>query len=179
MTVLGFLAIVLCVRIVISDLYARRVPNTWLLAALAAGALVMAVQALLGEAAPPVLAGVLGLVIGLVALLPFYVIRWMGAGDVKFFAVLGFLLGWKALLPIWIGASLLAGVHVLAIFAARGAARFAPLRLQALQAHTCNLPAVKQMQQARQGRVGIPYAAYLAMAAISWLLWSHYGGATP
>lgn len=179
MTVLGFLAIGMCLRVAISDLYARRVPNTWLLAALSVGALVMAVQALQGEASPPVLQGVLGLLIGLVALLPFYVVRWMGAGDVKFFAVLGFLLGWTALLPIWVGASLLAGMHVLVIFAARGAARFMPVRLLALQQQTCNHPAIRQMQQARQGRVGIPYAAYLAFAAISWLLWSYYGGATP
>lgn len=33
MTLLGLLAIGVCLRIAISDLYARRVPNAWLLSA--------------------------------------------------------------------------------------------------------------------------------------------------
>jgi len=33
MTLLGLLAIGVCLRIAISDLYARRVPNAWLIAA--------------------------------------------------------------------------------------------------------------------------------------------------
>ena len=41
------------------------------------------------------------------------------------------------------------------------------------QAH----PALRDMQAARQGRRGIPYAAYLALAAIGWVLASIYGGA--
>ncbi|HIE0525753.1 TPA: A24 family peptidase, partial [Stenotrophomonas maltophilia] len=35
MTLLGLLAIGVCLRIAISDLYARRVPNAWLLSACA------------------------------------------------------------------------------------------------------------------------------------------------
>ena len=36
-----------------------------------------------------------GAALGLVALLPFHALRWMGAGDVKFFSVLGLMLGWQ------------------------------------------------------------------------------------
>ncbi|MGE8240952.1 MAG: prepilin peptidase, partial [Stenotrophomonas indicatrix] len=95
MTLLGLLAMGVCLRIAISDLYARRVPNTWLLAACAiAVPLIIAGQfnATRTAWAPHLL----GAVVGLLALLPFYAVRWMGAGDVKFFAVLGLLLGWKA-----------------------------------------------------------------------------------
>jgi len=94
MTLLGLLAMGVCLRIAISDLYARRVPNTWLLAACAiAVPLIIAGQfnATRTAWAPHLL----GAVVGLLALLPFYAVRWMGAGDVKFFAVLG--------LPVWAG----------------------------------------------------------------------------
>jgi Flp pilus assembly protein protease CpaA len=57
----------------------------------------------------PWLPHVAGAALGLLALLPFYALRWMGAGDVKFFAVLGLMLGWQALLPVWLVASLAAG----------------------------------------------------------------------
>lgn len=170
-----------------SDFYARRVPNRWLLLALAVGALLHAHAWLAGQAGFPV-AALLGLGIGLVALLPFYAIGWMGAGDVKFFAVLGFLLGWRALLPIWIGASLLAGVHaLLALSGPHLVAQLAtvtPLRLQfCLQNGRTRLSrngGWQRMQAARQGRHGIPYAAYLAIATLALLLWPQlWPGALP
>jgi prepilin peptidase CpaA len=37
-------------------------------------------------------------------------------------------------------------------------------------------PALRDMQAARRGRRGIPYAAYLALSAIGWVLASIYGG---
>lgn len=180
MTLLGLLAIGVCLRIAISDLYARRVPNAWLLAACA-----IAVPLLIaGQFSAPRLpwaAHLLGAVLGLLALLPFYALRWMGAGDVKFFAVLGLLLGWQALLPVWILASLAAGAHALLVLSARQIAGCLPLRLQLqvsrASAHWQSWPAVRGLQAARQGRHGIPYAAYLAFAAIGWSLATIYGGA--
>ncbi|MCW8344380.1 prepilin peptidase, partial [Stenotrophomonas sp. SG1] len=90
--------------------YARRVPNAWLVAA----GVIAALAITAGQfSAPrlPWLPHVAGAVLGLLALLPFYALRWMGAGNVKFFAVLGLMLGWQALLPVWLVASLAAGVH--------------------------------------------------------------------
>lgn len=180
-------AILICIKVALSDIYARRVPNRWLLLALAVGALLHAHAWLAGQAGFPV-AALLGLGIGLVALLPFYAIGWMGAGDVKFFAVLGFLLGWRALLPIWIGASLLAGVHaLLALSGPHLVAQLAtvtPLRLQfCLQNGRTRLSrngGWQRMQAARQGRHGIPYAAYLAIATLALLLWPQlWPGALP
>ncbi|HHA2897525.1 TPA: prepilin peptidase [Stenotrophomonas maltophilia] len=179
MTLLGLLAIGVCLRIAISDLYARRVPNAWLLSAsIIAIALIIAGQ--FSTPRQPWPAHAAGAALGLVALLPFYAIRWMGAGDVKFFAVLGLMLGWKALLPIWIVASLAAGLHAAVIIVGRRLGVMLPTGLQMhvnrassqWQSH----PALRDMQAARQGRHGIPYAAYLAITGIGWVLASVYGG---
>jgi prepilin peptidase CpaA len=114
--------------------------------------------------------------------LPFHLIGWMGAGDVKYFAVLGLLLGWDALLPLWLVSSLLAGVHVLAIGMVRPLERVMPLRLQLLRQRATQQwqrhPAVRHMHGARQGRAGIPYAAYLALATVVLVLWHWQGEGT-
>ncbi|MEG0186550.1 MAG: prepilin peptidase [Stenotrophomonas sp.] len=179
MTVLGLLAIGVCLRIAISDLYARRVPNAWLLAACA----IAAVQIIASQFTAmriDWLSHLLGAIIGLLALIPFYAVRWMGAGDVKFFAVLGLLLGLHALLPIWVMASLAAGAHAVLVLLARQLAGHLPLRLQMQVSRASTQwherPALRGLHAARQGRQGIPYAAYLAFAAIGWVLATTYGG---
>ncbi len=173
MSFLGLLALLLSLRIAISDLYARRVPNSWLLAGACGAAAGLLGGQLSGQ---PLLVTdhVLGAAAGLVALLPFYVVGWMGAGDVKYFAVLGLLLGLHALLPVWIGASALAGVHVLCVVGLPRLRATLPLTLQTLHLralqHWQALPAQQAMQRARQGRAGIPFAAYLAVATGAWVL---------
>lgn len=179
MTLLGLLAIGVCMRIAISDLYARRVPNAWLLSACAITVVVL----IAGQFSAPRLpwaSHVAGAALGLVALLPFHAVRWMGAGDVKFFSVLGLMLGWQALLPIWIAASLAAGAHAALVLVSRRLGPVLPIGLQAHMHRASSQwhshPALRGMQSARQGRQGIPYAAYLAVSAIAWILISTYGG---
>lgn len=58
-----------------------------------------------------ILDSVLGAVVAFFALLVFYGLKMMGAGDVKFAAVLGLWVGWKLLLPIWTLSCLFAVVH--------------------------------------------------------------------
>jgi prepilin peptidase CpaA len=53
-----------------------------------------------------------GALLGLVAFLPLYATRAMGAADVKVFATLGAWCGAGLLLQIWLVASLLAAAHV-------------------------------------------------------------------
>ncbi|WP_421567273.1 A24 family peptidase [Stenotrophomonas sp. PD6] len=178
MSLLPLLAVLLSLRIAISDLYARRVPNAWLaVAAAAAGAWLLGSQ--ITGAATPLLPHVGGAAIGLAALLPFYLVGWMGAGDVKYFAVLGLLLGWQALLPLWLISSLLAGAHVLGLLLTRQLAGALPLRLQLLRDRAVQQwqrrPMARDMRGARQGRVGIPYAAYLAFATLALVLWQLQG----
>src|SRR5690606_23860436 len=84
LAILPALALLLSLMVVISDLYARRVPNAWLWATLLVGAAWLLVAWIQGGGTPWL--ALLGLLIGLGALLPMYVFGWMGAGDVKFFA---------------------------------------------------------------------------------------------
>ena len=52
-----------------------------------------------------------GAAIAFFVLLIFYGLKMMGAGDVKFAAILGLWVGWKLLLPIWALSCLFAVVH--------------------------------------------------------------------
>lgn len=181
MSLLPLLAVLLSLRIAISDLYARRVPNAWLAVAASAGAAWLLGSQIAG-AGTPLLPHLGGAVLGLAALLPFYLLGWMGAGDVKYFAVLGLLLGWHALLPLWLASSLLAGAHVLGLLLARQLAAALPLRLQLLRERAVQQwqrrPVAQGMRGARQGRVGIPYAAYLAFATVVLVVWQQHGDAS-
>jgi len=173
MAFLPVLALVLGMQVAVSDLYARRVSNRWLLTAIVLGLGGLGWSWIVARDGFPV-AHLLGFVIGLLALLPFYAIGWMGAGDVKYFAVLGLLLGAGALLPIWIIASLIAGAHALFVIAGRRLMVPMPQRLQEnvqrLQSH----PSVLRARQARQGRAGIPFAAYLSFATFGWVIQQHF-----
>lgn len=88
---------------------------------------------------------------GFVGLLFFYATGLMGAADVKFAAALGLWIGPWPLLWVWVGASLLAGVHALALLAWR-------LRT--------GLPRTRKRE--------IPYAAHMAVVTMGWLVWQHH-----
>lgn len=163
--VLPTLAIVLSALVVLSDLYARRVPNAWLAAALLLAASAGLLQWILGTARPS-WPSVPGFIIGLVSMLPFYAIRWMGAGDVKYFATLGFLLGTYALLPIWAIGCLLTGVHAAVVLVFRlPQIAYAPGVSTARQRLHAS-PVWQRVLRARQGRMGQPHAAYLGIATM-------------
>lgn len=155
------LVVALSALTIVSDLYAHRVWNAWLLGALLLGAVWMVWVCLEGTEAT-LWTALAGLLVGLVALLPFHVLGWMGAGDVKLFAVLGFLLGGKALLPIWIVASLLGGAHALCVLLMRRAGA----GMQLLRMKMAGTRAWQYVLAARQGRKGLPFAAYMAVGAL-------------
>ncbi|WP_255430884.1 prepilin peptidase [Rhodanobacter sp. DHG33] len=159
------MAAVLCILVIGNDLYVRRVPNIWLLSALCLGIALTAISWIQGMSGPPWPA-LLGFLIGLVALLPFHVFGWMGAGDVKFFALLGFLLGAKALLPIWIIGSLIAGVHSTLVLLSRHWLSQAIPAWEITQTRFSNSAFAQRMLAARQGRKGLPYAAWLGVGAL-------------
>jgi prepilin peptidase CpaA len=98
--------------------------------------------------------------------MPFHIFGWMGAGDVKFFAVLGFLLGAKALLPIWIIASLIAGIHAALILLSRHALMQTVPGWVPAQHWFSTSTFGQSMTAARQGRKGLPYAAWLGVGAL-------------
>ncbi len=166
----AFVALVVATLVIGHDLYARRVPNSLLLGALAIGVVTQVAALMMSNpVTPSIFFALLGMVIGLVAMLPFYAVRWMGAGDVKFFATLGFLLGAKALLPIWIIGSLLCGVHAFAVLALRAAPRWAP-QVAIWQDSVQTSAWYQRMLEPRQGRQGLPYAAYLGIGTIAQVL---------
>jgi len=139
------------------DLRFRRVPNPLLAAALL-------LQGLWLLAAPPELtapmaasgwaqAG-LGFAVGLGLFYPLWRFGAMGAGDVKYIAVLGACVGTAGLFPALLAGSLLAGVHALAVTATGG------------------LAGARASWRAGAGkRRGIPYAAYLAVGAMAGAAW--------
>lgn len=161
------IAVMLGLQVVCTDLYARRVPNRGLLAAAVAGSVATLMLPGVSTGFPEAM---VGLLLGLVLLLPFHLIGWMGAGDVKLFSVLGLLLGGNALLPLWIIASLLAGTHAVILIAARNglATEFIAHYPPAFRVYSFvnESDFFNRMKASREGRQGIPYAAYLGIATL-------------
>lgn len=146
------------------DFQRRRVPN-WLVVAGTA----LAATALVSGTGPLGLdwkAALLGGVVGFGFLLLFYATGLMGAGDVKFGGVLGLWVGLPAFIPIWVIASLLAFAHaVLWRYLERWP--FSP-RLTSMLAGPSRTS--ESSTPPRRIRI-IPYAAYLALAAMVWVVW--------
>jgi prepilin peptidase CpaA len=130
----------------------RRVPNAWLLVALAVQIVFLAERSLFARnAAWPGASGWLdalsGFLLGL-AFVAFWYGRVMGAGDVKFLAVLGAWTGVYPLIAILLMGSILAALHALFLL-------YAGERLRSRNV----LP--------NSNRARSPYAACLAISALS------------
>jgi prepilin peptidase CpaA len=98
------------------DVRSRRIPN-WL----TFGTLLVGVLLNVGlHGFGGLLTAISGAALGLVLLLPFYVMRVMGAGDVKLLTAVGALLGAQALVSVAVYAALVGGAMSLAILTARG-----------------------------------------------------------
>lgn len=80
----------LLVAAAIGDIRTRRIPNR-LVAILAALGIAFSVWSV--PIVPGVLRGIGGFAVGLACWLPFYLLGWLGAGDVKLFAAAGAWLG--------------------------------------------------------------------------------------
>ncbi|HZS80542.1 MAG TPA: prepilin peptidase [Herbaspirillum sp.] len=155
----------LCIGVLYYDLLFRRVPNSLLLFFLGLDLVCLSVtgHGIGGMDWPQ---SIIGGIIGLFLFVPLYVLRAMGAGDVKFFAVLGGLLGPQYLIPLWLIGSLLAGAHAGAIYLSRQGMIYLSPGLYRVIEKMQGSALYRRMCHERQGRQGIPYAAYLAIAAI-------------
>ncbi|MET3373688.1 prepilin peptidase CpaA [Variovorax boronicumulans] len=150
--------------IIVYDFQQRRAPN-WLVlagAVAALGALAFGTQPFEIDWA----SALLGAGVGFSFLLLFYAFGLMGAGDVKFAGALGLWVGLSTLVPIWIGASLMAGVHSVLWLALKHWPFFP--RLALLLAGPSRTP--ESGPPTRRPRI-IPYAAYLALATAAWMAW--------
>ncbi|MGJ7467076.1 MULTISPECIES: A24 family peptidase [Comamonas] len=56
----------------------------------------------------------IGILLVITVLLPFWIAKVMGAGDIKFFIVLSLWLGWKILIPIWVVSVFISIIHLVA-----------------------------------------------------------------
>lgn len=161
------------ITIAIMDLRIRKVSNWMVLLGLATGtaALFSGVQPFWVE---PV-GALIGMVVAFAALLPFYAIRWMGAGDVKFAAVIGLWFGLSPyLLAILLGGSILAGLHGLIIVTWRAFKKsptgywiraHIPVVQKSIFAHA-ETNVHSQSETPIRIKRSIPYAGYLALCSI-------------
>lgn len=159
------LIIFLCLIVVAYDILFRRVPNSVLFIALLVhiGYLIATGYGIGGI---DVWQSLIGAGIGLIVFIPLYALRAMGAGDVKFLAVLGALLGVKYLAIVWLMGSFFAGVHAVVFHCSQTWSALIPSGLHQVMQQMRDSEMYQRMLNARQGRQGIPYAAYLAVATV-------------
>jgi len=100
--------------IMLSDALSRRIPNVFSLSAVIGGLayLAYAGHAVLGGNWVDVL---LGLLLALLLTLPAYLMRWLGAGDVKLLVAIACLGGWQVVLASFAVAGLMSGICALAV----------------------------------------------------------------
>lgn len=100
--------------IILSDALWRRIPNLFSLGAIVGGLIYLlhVGQAPLGSGWLDVL---LGLLLALLLTLPAYLMRWLGAGDVKLLLAIASLGGWKIVLSSFAIAGTLSGISVLVV----------------------------------------------------------------
>ena len=164
--------------ITVMDLRIRKVRNWMVLLGLSVGLVAIAVGVQPFQVS--IWNGLGGMLLAFAALLPFYALRWMGAGDVKFAAVMGLWFGLSPnLLIIWVGGSLLAGVHGLLVVLWRRlqwspTASWLQARLPLRMAAVFSVPGINNTISAvgrREIQRSIPYAGYMAITAI-WIVLS-------
>ncbi|MCR4159365.1 A24 family peptidase [Kerstersia gyiorum] len=151
---IGFVFVFLAL-VVVSDLYARKVKNIVLVVAF----LIQSgffVGWYLDKAAfatlyffPTFVSAFAAFFVGALFFFPLWVKRIVGAGDVKFISILGFVVGLASVAQVVLMAGLFAGLHAL---------------IQALQVR-------KDGPDKKIERRGVPYAGYIALTAIIWLIW--------
>ncbi|MBJ9592481.1 prepilin peptidase [Burkholderia seminalis] len=142
------------VLVALEDIRHRRIPNSLVIGGFVA-AFVLSGHNPFGISVNQALVGVL---IGLISLFPFFVLRVMGAADVKVFAVLGAWCGAHALLWLWIVASLLAFAHAGTLIVAT---RTPVSALWQRRAPTMEIAGFRAS----------PYAAFLVIPAALWCVY--------
>src|SRR6185437_1105332 len=146
----------------VSDVRRRRIPNR--VAALLATAGIAYSVAASASPGRALIVSIAGSLLGLTLWLPFYVVRWLGAGDVKLFAAAGAWLGpARTLEGALVGAlagGLLAVVWMLFAYGLNGTAATAALAIgnpRRIVNHTIDM----------ESRRAIPYGVALAIGAMA------------
>lgn len=107
--------VILVAMATFSDIRTRRIPN-WLVAAGTVIAVVYHALSPFGEGAIFTLAG---LAVGMAILIPLYVLRTMGAGDVKLMGMVGAFVGTAAVINVVLATMVAGGLLALAVTACK------------------------------------------------------------
>jgi prepilin peptidase CpaA len=159
---------------VITDLRARIIPNALVLT----GALTGALLAALHPQGIGLLPAMGGLALGLAIFLPLYLLRAMGAGDVKLMAMTGAFLGASAVAEAALWVLLTGGALALVFALRRGVARRMAANLRemffsaAASVQTRSLP---DFSAGPQTAARLPYAVAIALGVAAFLLARHLG----
>ena len=165
----------LCTVVFFTDWLFRRVPNRLLIVVLVSYLLIRLADwaGIVVGTATDMQSSLVGGVLAFVFLLPFYAFRAMGAGDVKFFAVLGLLMGPAGVVVVWLVGTALNGGHavlqwMLGADAMPTIANLSRVAGALIDGESGRLQRFAAwVHDKRQGRRGIPYAAYMAIAALA------------
>jgi prepilin peptidase CpaA len=159
---------------VITDLRARIIPNALVLA----GALI---GVLLGGLHPEGIgffSALGGLALGLAIFLPLYLLRAMGAGDVKLMAMAGVFLGYAAIAEAALWVLLTGGALALLFALRRGVARRMAANLRGMffsAAASVQIRTLPDLSAGPQTAARLPYAVAIALGVAAFLLARHLG----
>ena len=148
------IAVVTAAAAAVTDLRQRRIPN-WLTGS--ASLIGLASHLWLGGWSDGLAAG-LGLALGFGLLIPFYLVRGIGAGDVKLLAALGAIVGPAALLQVALYVALAGGLQAIVVL----------MRTGALGAVLGEVLAMRRPAIALRGAKA-PYALAIAVGVACWL----------
>ena len=160
---------------VYTDLVARRIPNKLVFP----GAVVGVLCSWLLPGGPGWLSALQGLGIGLAALLPLYLLRAMGAGDVKLMAMVGAFLGAGDILGAMLGTLISGGVMSLAVVLRRRAMLQLIDNLKVMMVSGFSSLVMGQVPatEVPAASVGkLPYALAIAVGTFAYLVWQRYWG---
>lgn len=156
------------------DVRTRRIPN----ALVATGTVTGLIIGLLTNGGVGLQSSLLGGILGLALLLPFYALRVMGAGDVKLLAAAGTFLGPTHVLGVWLATLLAGGLLALAAAVVSGRLRetAANLRLIACLGTTRlagsnALPANEVRSTVSRGSK-LPYSVAIALGTVAYLTYA-------
>jgi prepilin peptidase CpaA len=159
---------------VITDLRAHLIPNALVLSGALAGVLLAGLH----PEGIGFLGSLGGLALGLVIFLPLYLLRAMGAGDVKLIAMTGAFLGYVAMVEAVLWVLLAGGALALAFALRRGVARRMVGNLRDMlfsAAASVQTRALPDFSTGPQTAARLPYAVAIALGVTAFLLTRHLG----
>lgn len=146
----------------VNDLATRRIPNRLLLIALACALVIVAAAPAPGAR---LLSAASGFAAGFAALLPFYLLRGMAAGDVKLMAVVGAFVGLDDVLQIVVLTWCIGGAMALAVVVVRGRTRLVVANLGRMLGGVGSADLDRQVPP-QQSAGSIPYGVAIAVGTI-------------